>query len=138
MLLVATFPLAFLAGTTTDALVRRGWGAAERRVIGRWLLCLVLFAVIPSLTCLAAIRQLPQGRSIWLPFVVYWAVVAGTLPVALWLFLPGGRGGPTARTACWLGLLVAELLAPIAALPDSRPQSTIYPQSGSSDTSRLA
>lgn len=129
MLLVATLPLAYLAGTTTDALVRRGWTPADRRVVGRWILGVVLFAVIPSLTCLTVTTLSPQGRPIWAPFVVYWAVVAGTIPVAVWLCLPSSQGNPVARTTCWVGVLVAELVAPIITLPEVRPYSAIYPRS---------
>ena len=133
MLLVAAFPLALLAGATTDALVRTGWPAVGRRVVRRFLLGVVLFAVAPSLLCLGAVlaRREAQGP-VWPPFVVYWAVVAATLSVVLWLLLPTGQGVARVRTRCWAGVLLAELVAPVAALPAVRPQAKIYPPSRTS------
>jgi hypothetical protein len=130
MLLVAAFPLALLAGTATDALVRCGWDAGGRRVVRRFFLGVVLFAVLPSLLCVGVMVQREPGRPVWGLFVAYWAVVVATLPVVVWLCLPGHSGAARLRTRCWVVVLLAELVAPVATLPGVRPQAAIYPRSG--------
>jgi hypothetical protein len=129
MLLVAALPLALLAGTATDALVRSEWSADGRRVFRRIFFGVWLFAVLPSLTCVGVTVQQNPGRPVWVWFIAHWAVVAVTVPVVVWLGLPGGPGGARLRTRCWLVVLLAELVAPVAALPQVRPQDAIYPRS---------
>jgi hypothetical protein len=130
MLLVATFPLALLAGATTDALVGSCWSADGRRVVRRTLVGVVLLVVLPSLVWVgvSAARR-DASDSLWGSFAVYWAVVAATLPVVVCLLLPRGPGTPRLRTRCWLIVLFVELVAPVAALPEVRPQEKIYPPS---------
>lgn len=128
MLLIATFPLAVLAGTTTDAMIRTGWNADSRRALGRALLVVGLAAVLPTgLGLVMASRQAPD-RPVWGSFVAYWVVVAISVPVLVWL-VAAKNLNPRVRTGCWLVVLLAELLAPTVAFPAVRPQSEIYPES---------
>src|SRR5262249_31540031 len=127
MLLIAVFPLAILAGTTTDVLIRSNWAAEQRKLLTRPFLLVVLFAAVPGFVCLwDSGSQAPVP--IWAPFIAYWVAVAVALPVFLWLVLPGSAGGPRVRTACWLAVLLVELVAPVALFPAVRPQSDIYPK----------
>lgn len=129
MLLVAAFPVALLAGTATDALVRSQWSADGRRVLRRCVLSVLLLAVLPSLLCVGVMVQRDPGKPVWSLFVAYWAVVAVTLPVVGWLCLPGESGTPRLRARCWLLVLLAELVAPVVTLPEVRSQESIYPPS---------
>src|SRR5437763_6759094 len=128
MLLVAVFPLAFLAGTATDALVRSGWDSPARRRLGRAVLGVGLLAAVPSLVSAAAAYRSAPERPVWALFVTSWAVVAAAVPVVAWLAV-GGRGSAALRTGCWAVVLLAELVAPTATFPEVRTREAIYPRS---------
>ena len=128
MLLVGTFPLALLAGATTDALARCAWSADRRAALRRGLLAVLLFAALPAVTCHVFSRGAKDPVPICGEFVAYWCVVAVALPVVFWLVL-SNRTGSATRTRVWVVILVAELVAPVAALPAVRPQADIYPDS---------
>lgn len=126
MLVVATFPLAFLAGVSTDALARGAWAADAVTLLRRRTLLVLALAAVPALSCAAVGLANPTGSGVWGPFVSYWAVTALVLPFALGL-VPG----PAAvRTLGWVAAVAAELVAGTATLPAVRPQSGIYPPSG--------
>lgn len=123
MLVVAAFPLAFLAGATTDMVIHSAWGHEARWGLSRGFRRATLFAGLPTILGLA----FSEGH-IWRPFVAYWLVVL----VSVFLFirlLQNRHFSLQTRTALWLVILIAELLAPVATLPDTRPQAELYPSS---------
>jgi hypothetical protein len=129
MLLVAGFPLAVLAGTTTDALVRTGWGDPCRRAARRWLVPLALVLIpcgVYSWYALAFTRD--GGRawasSFWLAGPVGWAAFAVSLPAALYVLRPAA-GRPDVRLAGWLVVLLLDRVAPTVLFPVVLPQSQI-------------
>ena len=120
MLLVAGFPLAVLAGSTTDALVRSNWANPCRRAARGWL---VPFAVVlVPLGCLVWPPGIPVQRG-WFG----WAALAVTPPAALWLLRPGVRR-LRPRLAGWLVVLLADRVAPTALFPQVLPQADIDPE----------
>jgi hypothetical protein len=129
MLLIAVFPVAVLAGATTDALVRSSWAEEQRRKLTRPFLAVVLFGVVPAVTCLTMEMTRPESPAISVEFVAFWAVeVVG---VAMFVcLLSSNRGSPRLRTACWVASLCAELLTPVLTFPAVKPQATIYPAGG--------
>lgn len=130
MLLIAAFPLALLAGATTDALIRTAWADELRPKLMRAFLMVGLFAVVPALTCLTIERTQPNSPSLSFGFVAFWVVELLGVPVFLWLVWPNRSGNPKLRTGCWLAILLGELLAPVVALPAVKPQSDTYPDGG--------
>ena len=118
MLIVAGFPLAVLAGITTDALVRSGWADPCRHTARRWLIPFAVVLVPVALLVWAPVRPRPPDRLAWSSF-------AATLPAALWLLRPAG-GRPTPRLVGWLAVLLADRLAPTVLLPRVVPQAAIY------------
>src|SRR5262249_57201360 len=110
MLLIAVFPLAILAGTTTDVLIRSNWAAEQRKLLTRPFLLVVLFAAVPGFVCLwYSGSQAPVP--IWAPFIAYWVAVAVALPVFLWLLLPGAARGPPVPTSSSLAPPARDLAA---------------------------
>jgi hypothetical protein len=123
MLLIAAFPLAYLAGVATDVVSRAGWSHEARLHLSRGFRRAVLFAGLPAVLGLAF-----SSGEVWTPFVVYCVV----LFVSLFLFVRILQPRPTSpgtRTAIWIGILLAELVAPVATLPEVRPQAELYPTS---------
>ncbi|MBY0514911.1 MAG: YfhO family protein [Gemmataceae bacterium] len=129
MLLIAAFPVAVLAGATTDALVRTAWAEEHRRKLGRMFVAVGLFAAVPAVMCLTIEQSRPEGPAISVEFVAFWA--AETLGIAGFLGLVlSARGDPRLRTGCWLAILLAELVTPVLTFPAVRPQADIYPTGG--------
>ncbi len=125
MLLIAAFPLAVLAGTTTDALARSGWAALARAPVRKYLALVTVLAVLP-----AAVAAWPaELRTAWLPGVVGWAGQLFALAAGAWLVRPGEVARPRVRTAAWVAVLLAEQVAPAALFPAVRPLGAIYPRS---------
>lgn len=123
VLIVVAFPLAFLAGAATDALVRADWSHAARLAVSRGFRRAALVAGLPTV-----LGHAFSGGPISGPFVVFGA----TMLVALGLLvrvLQTNRTTARARTAVWCAILLADLLAPIATLPDVRPQAELFPPS---------
>jgi hypothetical protein len=129
MLLIAAFPLAFLAGVTTDALIRGGWDEADRRVLRRYLGLVALAAVLPAAASALVGYSANPDRTLWLPGVLGWTATLVALPIAVWLCRPGTVWRPQPWAAAWVVVLFAELLAPTVLLPEVRPQRDIYPES---------
>jgi hypothetical protein len=123
MLLVAAFPLAYLAGAATDAVSRAGWSHEARLHLSRGFRRAVLFAGLPTVLGLAF-----SSGNVWGPFAAYCVVLLVSLPVFVRLLGPR-ETSPRARTAAWLGILLAELVAPVATFPQVRPQAELYPTS---------
>ena len=122
MLLIAAFPLAFLAGTATDALTRTAWAMDARAALSRGFRRVALVVGIPTILGL----WFAPGAT-WWAFVAYWVTVV----VALVPFIRVLQNQTAARTrtTLWLGILLADLLAPIAILPSVKPQAELYPTS---------
>ncbi len=123
MLVIAAFPLAYLAGTTANALVRSAWSADARLALSRGFRRAVLFAGLPTILGLA-FSQGDLSRA----FVAYWLAVFVSLPLFVRV-LQLGRTSPRARTAIWCAVLLAELVAPTATYPAVKAQTELYPTS---------
>ncbi len=120
MLLIAGLPVAVLAGTATDALVRAGWSDAVLRVVRRRVWLVLAAVAVPAL--LWDFPGLRPGARPWGRDGTYWLVVAALLLPALGWF----ADTPPQRTFRWLAVLVGEsfmLLPKVVVLP----QSAIYP-----------
>ena len=125
MLLIAPFPIVFLAGVMTDALIRSGWSNDTRAGLSSGFRTAVVVAVVPTVFAL----YLGANGPLWTPLVVYWAVVIASLPVFVWVLRNPRPGGAKAVTAAWVGILLAELVAPTITFPAVRPQHELYPES---------
>ncbi|MBN9119454.1 MAG: hypothetical protein J0I06_09900, partial [Planctomycetes bacterium] len=130
MLVVATFPVAVLAGAATDAITRARWSHDSRLALSRGFRRAVLVAGLPTVLGLAF-----SGGPISRAFVAFCVALVVSLVVFVRLLQPS-RTSERARTAVWCGILLADLIAPIATLPEVRPQSELYPSSPAMD--RLA
>ncbi len=130
MLLIAGFPLALLAGTTTDALARTAWADPCRRVARLWLVPLGLVVLPIAYATLSRyaewVRRDPP-ENLWLPGLVGWAAVVGTTPAAFWLLRPAGRR-PRVRLTAWLAVLLVDRLAPTVLFPAAYPFEAIEPE----------
>jgi hypothetical protein len=126
MLLIAAFPLAFLAGVTTDAATGSAWSLETRSVIARAFRRVAIFVGTPTILGLWFAR----GET-WWAFIAYWVAVA----VALVPFIRILQDQTSARTrtVLWLLVLLVDLLAPIAILPAVKPQAELYPTSPAMD-----
>ena len=118
MLLIAAFPLAYLAGTTTDALARAKWDAAARNVVRRYLRLVSLAVVLPAAVSALAGWWGSPGRDWWAAGVLGWACFL-VAPVA---------GYFARRVEVGAVVLLLELLGPTLLLPEVRPQEAIYPR----------
>ncbi|MCI0703979.1 MAG: YfhO family protein, partial [Planctomycetia bacterium] len=128
MLLVAAFPLAFLVGVTTDALTRSAWGLEERGAVSRGFRRALLVVGVPTIL---GLRFFSEGP-VWSAFIVTWVAFLVMMP--LFIRVLQNRGpSPRMRTALWVVILLVDLLAPIAALPTTRPQAELYPTSPALD-----
>lgn len=123
MLLVAAFPLAFLAGVATTTLSRAGWSHDARLHLSRGFRRAVLFAGVPTVLGLAF-----SSGEVWKPFAIYCVVLLVSLLLFVRILQPHATS-PRTRTATWLGILLAELVAPVAPLPQLKPQAELYPTS---------
>ncbi|HEY1192502.1 MAG TPA: hypothetical protein VGE74_33065, partial [Gemmata sp.] len=123
MLLIASFPLAFLAGRTTHALTESGWALEARSGLSRGFRRVVLFLGVPTILGL----WFTDGR-VWWAFVAYWAAAVLALPLFIRV-LQNNVAGRRTRTALWLAILLVDLVAPVAVLPAVKPQAELYPSS---------
>jgi hypothetical protein len=123
MLLVAALPLAYLAGVATDAVARAEWSHESRLHLSRGFRRAVLFAGLPTVLGLAF-----SSGDVWAPFVTYCVVLFVSLIFFVRILQPRPTS-PRTRTAAWLGILLAELVAPVATLPQVQPQAELYPNS---------
>jgi hypothetical protein len=122
MMLVAAFPVAFLAGSATQALF-----AAEPLAPGLRRRCrkvlIQLVVAVAILTGGFAVRMLLGGQA---PrFHVYWLSLLVTLPAAWWLL---GRGPAAGRyaPALWGAVLLIDLWALAWPLVEARPEEEVY------------
>lgn len=122
MLLVAAFPLAFLAGTTTDTATRAAWSLESRAALSRGFRRVAFFVGLPTIVGL----WFTAGPT-WWAFVAYWVAVVLALVPFIRLLQP--QTSAPARTALWLLVLLVDLLAPIAIFPAVKPQAELYPTS---------
>src|SRR6185312_5961683 len=92
MLLIATFPVALLAGATTDALQASEWQAEQRIHLRRVLLLVMVVAVVPALSCVAwMMAQAGSPGPIWRMFIQYWVAAAIGLAMLAWIGSCGVR-----------------------------------------------
>lgn len=97
MLLLAAFPIAFLAGETTRSLVA-GLAPAYLRRVRRWFVVVILLVLaLPALAVLFS-HQTPR----WHP---YWLSLLSTVPAAVCVL------GRPRWAAAWVGVLLIDLWA---------------------------
>ena len=122
MMVIATFPVAYLAGTTSRFLLPpSGLPENTRRRCERWLLRLGVTALL--LCGGFALRQALQSRP--LQFHVYWLMLPVVFALAFWLVRTGGRG-VRRPVVLWAVLLLVDLGALTAGLVAVRRESEIY------------
>ncbi len=127
MLLIAAFPLAFLAGVTTAALTRAAWALDARAALAGSFRRVAIIIGVPTIIGL----WFATGAT-WWAFVAYWtAVVVALVPFVR--VLQNQLASVRTRTLLWLGVLLIDLIAPIAVLPAVRPQTDLYPRSPAMD-----
>ncbi|QJW93839.1 YfhO family protein [Frigoriglobus tundricola] len=127
MLLIAAFPLAFLAGVTTDALARAAWALDARAALAAGFRRVAIVIGVPTIIGL----WFASGAT-WWAFVAYWAAVVVAL-VPFVRVLQNQTSSVRTRTLLWLGVLLVDLIAPIAVLPAVRRQTDLYPSSPAMD-----
>jgi hypothetical protein len=130
MIMLAALPVAFLAGVTTDALLRLPALTPEvRRLAWR-----VFGRVLAGAAILAggfAVRRLLTHGDVQLH--LYWLTLLITVPAAFWLL--GGRCPVTPRrwALVWGFVLLADLWGLACPLVAVKPESEVYPQSACVD-----
>ncbi|VTR95883.1 Uncharacterized protein OS=Methanosphaerula palustris (strain ATCC BAA-1556 / DSM 19958 / E1-9c) GN=Mpal_2176 PE=4 SV=1 [Gemmata massiliana] len=117
MLLIASFPLAFLAGTTTHALTQSAWSLETRSALARGFRRVVIFVGLPAIVGM----WFADGH-VWWAFVAYWTAAVLALPLFLRV-LQNQTVRNRARTGLWIVILLADLITPIAVLPAVKPQA---------------
>ncbi|MFO0804176.1 MAG: hypothetical protein U0791_13775 [Gemmataceae bacterium] len=124
MLVIAAFPVAYLAAVATNALLRSEW--AERRKLGFVTLIVAGIGGLPSIAVALSIQN--RDLRMWPEFGVYWvAALAGIASVGAAAFAPSLTAH--VRSALWLAALLLELFAATIRLPAVKTQSEIYPDS---------
>lgn len=123
MLQIVSFPLAFLAGVTTHALTESNWSLDARAALARAFRRVVVFLVAPTVLGLWF-----NDGPVWWAFIAYWTTAVLALPPFIRALQSTGTG-VRVRTALWLAVLLADLIAPIAVLPQVKPQADLYPVS---------
>jgi hypothetical protein len=116
MLLIAALPTAFLAGETTQALLRTEIdGKRCRRILVR------LSVAVAILAGGFAVRQILQGKSV--VGHPYWITLAVTLPAAYWVL---SIQYSAVRSVVWGLLLVVDLWALTWPLVQVRSEAEVY------------
>ncbi len=126
MLLIATLPVALLAGEATQALFAGAGLTPQTRALCRRVLlgvaaaALLLVATVAVPLLLVGERPTPH---------VYWLSLVLTLPAAFWLLRGSGKPvlSPRAAQLVWCGLLLLDLWALAAPLVAVRPEAEVYP-----------
>ncbi len=121
MLLIAAFPIAFLAGITTDALSRTAMvtAAIVRR---RRELFAVAGGIVAATSGVMAVLMTRQGVDLFVH--PYWVTLVITLPLAWWLL-----GRPMASPpllALWIAVLLVDLWSIARPFVDVRSEREIY------------
>jgi hypothetical protein len=130
MFAILGFPVAFLAGATTQLLFGQGEPASDQPRRCRGVLIRLLCAVA-ILSGGFALRQLLEGRL--LRFHIYWVSLLLTVPAVYWLL---GQTSPALRrrgAMLWGLLLLADLGALTLPLVDTRTEQSLYPSSSCVD-----
>jgi hypothetical protein len=123
MLVVAAFPIAYLAGVTTQALFAGPAPSPLTHQRCRGVMLRIVLAV-GILTGGFAIRLVVQGQDIRPHF--YWLTLLLTIPAAFWLLGPRSVERPTLGAAAWFVILLIDLWALTKPLVDVRPEEEIY------------
>ena len=132
MLLVATFPIAFLAGSSTDALIKSRWDEVSRRALIRSIGFVAVVAALPSLVRAGYLFLSEPNMVINNLFVAYWLTVP-SLAVALLAMGPRAASRVGTTTTFWLIVLGVDLLMPIIGVVEVKPQRELYPRSEAVD-----
>ncbi|MBP3954543.1 hypothetical protein J8F10_04505 [Gemmata sp. G18] len=121
MLLVAAFPLAFLAGATTHALTQSTWSLETRSALARGFRRVVIFVGVPAI-----VGMWFAAGQVWWAFIAYWTTAVLVLPLFIRV-LQNQTVRVRTRTGLWLAVLLADLVAPIAVLPAVKPRAELNP-----------
>jgi hypothetical protein len=124
MLMIVAFPVAYLAGVSTQKLLTTDLMPRQEK-LGRQVLIRVLIAAA-ILTGGAAVKIWLGG--IPLRFHPYWVSLLLTVPLAFWLLRPG-RERPPLWAWLWGGVLLIDLWSLTWPLVEVRPEAEIYPRS---------
>jgi len=125
MLLIASLPVALLAGSTTRALLRREIDGPRCLRIGARVVAAAAILVVGF-----AARQLFQGEP--LAFHSYWITLVITFPAACWVLKSRGArigtpdGWQLLPVGLWIGILVLDLWAVTWPLVAVRTESEVY------------
>jgi hypothetical protein len=122
MLMIATFPVAYLAGVSTNALLKGGLPVAARQEGRRVLQLVNIGAAI--LVGLFAVRMLWQHET--LRFHIYWLTLLLTVPVAFALLGPGEINSTRRWTLLWCGVLFLDAVGIVWPLVQVRSEAEIY------------
>jgi hypothetical protein len=124
MFMVAAFPIAFLAGTATEALFAGGEPTVTCYRRCRWavagLVGILLLLTLGDLLFL-------NVRRVEIQFSLYWALPIVTVPTALWVLHLGASARRSSLVFSWVGLLLAELWILTWPLVETRSEAAIYP-----------
>jgi hypothetical protein len=126
MIMIAAFPVAFLAGVTTDALLRSPALTLEARRLRLRVLGRVLAGAAILVGGFAVRRLLTHGA---VQLHLYWLTLPITVPVMFWLL--GSRCAVTSRhwATLWGLVLLADLWGLAWPLVAVRPEAEVYPPS---------
>jgi hypothetical protein len=123
MLLIASFPVALLAGTTVHTLIADVAITPDlTRRCRRILLRLVV--AIAILSGGFALRLVLQNKDV--RWHVYWLTLAITVPAALWLLHSPCRAPRFVLASSWIALFIVDLWALTWPLVAVRPETEIY------------
>jgi hypothetical protein len=125
LLMIAGFPIAFLTGAATQAMID-GTGSTPAPRQRQTLLLAVRVGVVG----LAAVPVLLTWRSgVRLVLHPYWLVCLVTIPLAFVMLRPRPEPASRLGTSAWLVLLLADLWALSRPFVDVRAEADIYPLS---------
>jgi hypothetical protein len=130
MIMLAALPVAYLAGVTTDALLRLPGLTPETRRLSWRVFGRVLVGVVILAGGFTVRRLLTHGD---VRFHLYWLTLPVTVPVTFWLL--GGRGAlaPQRWAVVWGLVLLADVWGLARPLVAVRPESEVYPPSACVD-----
>jgi hypothetical protein len=128
MLLIATFPVAMLAGTTIQALITDG--ATEPGLARRCRRMVWRIVVAVAILCggFALRLTLENKEARW---HVYWLTLTLTVPALLWLLRLPSSIRRSVLALVWVGVLIIDLWALTWPLVAIRPETDIYAPSRS-------
>jgi hypothetical protein len=126
MLMIATFPVAYLAGVSTNALLTGGLTPTARSEGRRALTRVVVVAAI--LVGGSALKMALLEHQA-LQFHVYWPTLLLTVPVTFALLGSGVALSLRSWTLLWCGVLLVDMWGIVWPLVEVRREAEIYPES---------